>query len=59
LNASERRQRSALATIQPEPPPPCSRVACPAVPAELPLTEMAFAVRVAPGVIVVAVAVPA
>src|SRR5271157_3429041 len=45
--------------IHPDPPPPCSSVACPAVPAELPLMEIALGVCVAPGVIVVAVAVPA
>ena len=45
--------------IHPDPPPPCSKVACPAVPAELPLMEMAFGVCVAPGEIVVAVAAPA
>ena len=44
---------SALAIIQPEPPPPWRSVACPTGPAELPLIEMASGVCVAPTVIVV------
>ncbi len=56
---SLRVQRSAVAAISPAPPPPCSRVAWPAVPAELPLMLMALTVWVVPWVMVVAVAVPA
>jgi len=53
------RQKSALARIQPEPPPPTSIVAWPATPVELPLIEIALTVCVEPAVMVVAVAVPA
>ena len=52
-------QKSALAMIHPEPPPPWSSVAWPVVPAELPLMEIAFGVCVAPGAIVVEAAAPA
>jgi hypothetical protein len=53
------RFKSALTMIHPKPPPPCSSVAPPAVPSELPLMEIALGVCVAPGVIVAVATAPA